>query len=401
MKTLKLNLNKANKYLVAVSYGPDSMALLSMMIQEGFTFEVAHVNYKKRKESDQEAKDLRAYCEKHSIPLHTKEVSDPLKGNFQDAARVYRYNFFKETLIKQNLDILVTAHQLDDHMETALFQIDRNSMHLYYGIQSQTVIFGLKVIRPLLTYRKTELEDYCTTHNVPFAVDNSNYSNLYTRNNNRKILKSMSPTAWDTLKNLIQSKNETNDQIEIKIEPFLSKRKVMISSYVSFDPLEKFMYWAKLFQKLQLHYKVSQQYLKRIDLFVQSSKPNLSFKLDPTSVLFKSYDHLIVVDTKELEPYVFEVKTASIIHLPLVRFDFQQPFKIAPPFIVRSALENERIPYMDSNKKIARLFVDWKVPIYLRKVWPVFANDKQEVIFVPRYRHLKLNKKPHWLQMVE
>jgi tRNA(Ile)-lysidine synthetase-like protein len=401
MKTLKLNLNKTNKYLVAVSYGPDSMALLSMMQQEGYTFEVAHVNYKKRKESDQEAKDLHSYCAKHSIPLHTKEVSQPLKGNFQDAARRFRYEFFKETLIKQNLDVLVTAHHLDDHMETALFQLVRNSTHLYYGIQPSTVIHGVNTVRPLLPYRKIDLEEYCMTNHVPFAVDSSNALSMYTRNKNRKILQNLSPLEWSNLNHLIQSKNELNFQIEVKIAPLLCKRKLMISTYLSLDYLERFIYWAKLFQKNQLHYKVSKQFLNRIDVFVRSIKPNLSIKLNSTHLLYKSYDHFIVVEAKELEPYVFEVKSASVIQLPLLKFNFQHLPKITPPFIVRSALDKEIIPYMDSNKKITRLFIDWKVPLYLRKIWPVFTNEKHEVIFVPRYRELKLIHNDHWLEIVE
>ena len=65
-----LNLDKNKKYLLACSYGPDSMALFSMLLKEVYKFEVAHVNYHFRKESDQEEKELREYCSKYNINIH-------------------------------------------------------------------------------------------------------------------------------------------------------------------------------------------------------------------------------------------------------------------------------------------------------------------------------------------
>jgi tRNA(Ile)-lysidine synthase len=401
MKSLNLNLDKQIKYLVAVSYGPDSMALLSSMVEQGFNVEVAYVNYKKRKESDQEAKALKRYCDNFTLPCHVKEVSTPLLGNFQKAARDFRYDFFKTLLTSRKLDVLLTAHHMDDHLETAYFQLDRHSTHLYYGIQAFSSIGEFPLIRPLLNYRKSELLTYCQVNKVPYANDVSNQSTIYTRNKHRQTLAKLSALEWQTFKKDIETRNDLNKGAQIKIEPMLSKRKLMISAYQSFDQLEKFSYWAMLFKKLDINKEVSQSFLDRLESFAQSTKPNLTLKLSNQSNLYKSYDHFIVIFNTELASYMREVKSPEMIQIHLLKFDFHQPFKLSFPFIVRSGVEDDVYLTAGSKKKLRRLWIDWKIPIYLRKIWPVFTNLQQEVIYVPRYRDLVNKRSKPWLHLSE
>jgi len=401
MKSLNLNLNKQIKYLVAVSYGPDSMALLSSMVKQGFNVEVAHVNYKKRKESDQEAKDLKRYCDNFTLPCHVKEVSTPIVGNFQKAARDFRYDFFKTLLTSRKLDVLLTAHHMDDHLETAYFQLDRHSTHLYYGIQAFSSIGEFPLIRPLLNYRKSELLTYCQVNKVPYANDVSNQSTMYTRNKHRQTLAKLSALEWQTFKKDIETRNDLNKGAQIKIEPMLSKRKLMISAYQSFDQLEKFSYWVMLFKKLDINKEVSQSFLDRMESFAQSTKPNLTLKLNNQSNLYKSYDHFIVIFNTELASYIREVKSPEMIQIHILKFEFHQPFKLSFPFIVRSGVEDDVYLTAGSKKKLRRLWIDWKIPIYLRKIWPVFTNLQQEVIYIPRYRDLVDKRSKPWLHLIE
>ena len=64
-----LNLNKENKYLLACSFGPDSMALLGMLLEGGYNFVVANVNYNLRPESTKESEDLKKFCEEKGLKL--------------------------------------------------------------------------------------------------------------------------------------------------------------------------------------------------------------------------------------------------------------------------------------------------------------------------------------------
>ena len=92
-----LNLDKNKKYLLACSYGPDSMALFSMLLKEGYQFEVAHVNYHFRIESDDEEKNLREYCDKNNIKIHVLDNKE--KVNYEH----YKRNNFKNLSVERSL----------------------------------------------------------------------------------------------------------------------------------------------------------------------------------------------------------------------------------------------------------------------------------------------------------
>ena len=96
-----LNLDKNQKYLLACSHGPDSMALLYMLKEEGYNFAVAHVNYHLREESDEEQEQLRQYCLNNQVQLFVYEVDEVLNAsNLEEQCRVIRYSFFKDLVHK-------------------------------------------------------------------------------------------------------------------------------------------------------------------------------------------------------------------------------------------------------------------------------------------------------------
>lgn len=90
-----LNLDKNKKYLLACSYGPDSMYLSEALRNEGYNFSIAHVNYHFRKESDAEEKALRDYCYKYNIGLYVYNNNDAIVSNLEEEAREIRYKFSK------------------------------------------------------------------------------------------------------------------------------------------------------------------------------------------------------------------------------------------------------------------------------------------------------------------
>ena len=83
-------------WVVAVSGGPDSMMLLDVLHKKGIQCIAAHVNYHKRDTSDRDMNIVKAYAEKHNIPLRVKHFDAEVRDNFQTAARVFRYQFFRD-----------------------------------------------------------------------------------------------------------------------------------------------------------------------------------------------------------------------------------------------------------------------------------------------------------------
>ena len=145
-----LNLDKKQKYLLACSHGPDSMALLYMLKEEGYNFAVAHVNYHLREEADKEQEQLEKYCAKNKIKIHDYEVDEVLNAaNLEEQCRVLRYSFFKELVNEFGYYAVLIAHNQDDVIETYLMQKKRQNLVEYYGIKESPIIFDIRIIRPL------------------------------------------------------------------------------------------------------------------------------------------------------------------------------------------------------------------------------------------------------------
>ena len=118
-----LNLEKNRHYLLACSFGPDSMALFDMLLKEGYKFSVAHVNYHLRKESNEEESKLRDFCDEHNIGIYVRDVNEVLgESNLEMKCREIRYNFFIGVMKENKFDALLVAHQEDDLIETYLMQ---------------------------------------------------------------------------------------------------------------------------------------------------------------------------------------------------------------------------------------------------------------------------------------
>ena len=132
---------KNRLYILAVSGGPDSMFLLEKMRGEGYDLVVAHVNYKKRENSDYDEKLVRNYCQEYSLFCEVYQVKGTeynSVSNFQDRARKIRYDFFQGLADKYRTKYIVIAHHLDDHLETYLLQRQRGSLVEYWGLSEKS-----------------------------------------------------------------------------------------------------------------------------------------------------------------------------------------------------------------------------------------------------------------------
>ena len=130
---------ESSHFLLAVSGGADSMALLQLFYSLELKFQVAHVNYHLRgKDSDADQELVKNFCSENNIPFHLYEVSDKdqkPENSIQNWARNLRYDFFREIQKTENLDYLVTAHHLNDQLETFLINLSKASgIHGLSGI---------------------------------------------------------------------------------------------------------------------------------------------------------------------------------------------------------------------------------------------------------------------------
>ena len=214
-----LDLDKNKKYLLACSFGPDSMALFHMLKVQGYNFMVAHVNYNVRPEAKYETDTLNAICAQNDIEIEIYSCKFSIfSGNFESKARDIRYNFFKEIYYKNNIDALLVAHQQDDVIETYFLQQKRGGYFDNFGIVREVKVFDMITIRPLLDYSKQELLQYCLDNHVPYAIDSSNSSDDFSRNVIRhNIVSKMSQSERENTINEINSLNQNIAAINKKL----------------------------------------------------------------------------------------------------------------------------------------------------------------------------------------
>lgn len=176
----------SKSYLVAVSGGVDSMVLLHALQCLEITISVAHVNYQLRgRDSDLDADLVHNYCKANHIEHFQLNAEMTGKVGVQEEARVLRYSWFQELLEKKRLDVIITAHHLDDQAETILQKLCRGTG--LGGASGMRAVNG-HVLRPLLEISKAALESHAEANEVPFRTDRSNAKNDYTRNRIRNVV---------------------------------------------------------------------------------------------------------------------------------------------------------------------------------------------------------------------
>lgn len=209
------------KILLAVSGGIDSMVLVDLFSKLDFKLGIAHCNFQLREEeSNRDEEFVKTQSKKYTIKGHyksfgTKNYSEEKKISIQQAARELRYNWFNELLEKEGYDYLLTAHHLDDSLETFLINFTRGT-----GIEGLTGIPEVNgnVIRPLLIFSRDEIENYAKENKIEWCEDSSNASDKYFRNKIRHhvipILKELNPSLLESFENTIKNISGTNTLVK-------------------------------------------------------------------------------------------------------------------------------------------------------------------------------------------
>ena len=382
MERISLKLNKTKKYIVACSFGPDSMALLDVAIKNGLNIVVAHVNYRKRDVSLFEQQSLEKFCSERGIKIYVLDLlkSKPTK-NFQDWARKTRYKFFKRVLDEENADFVLVAHQEDDLIETYLMQKKRGNYAKFPGISVENEVFGVKIIRPLLLYSKKQLQQYDDENNVPYSIDQSNLTDIYTRNKIRhEIVEKLSDTERE---DLLREIKETPQPIT-DFKPAYRKEEFLLLNY------EEIVSIANHFMELtRTHRDLSRRFVLEIK---KAFKTNSTHRVEITKSLWleKDYDDIYFVNAEKVQPY--NKRFVGKTELPFISIDFTSGAKdrnVNDPkqkLIIKNLDKKDSIIIKDYCCKVSRLFIDWKMPLFLREIWPGIYDENMNLIYVPRYR---------------
>ena len=419
-KEIKLNGN--DNIVVGVSAGPDSMALLYILIElrkkYNFKIIVAHINHNIREESKEEEEFLRDYCAKNNVIFESMIIKEYGDDNFHNEARNIRYNFYHELIKKYGANYLMTGHHGDDLIETILMRIVRGStIKGYSGFEKIVDMQNYKIIRPLIYVTKEELENFDKENNIPYRIDKSNYKDKYTRNRYRKyvlpFLKQEDTRVHEKFLKFSESLQEY-DRLLTKLTN-IEMARVYKDGIINVNEFKK---TDILIERRIIDYIFSLLYQddlmeidnRHVDLVIElinSSKASSSIYLPNDYLAIKEYDKVYFKKKiNNIESYDIELNTD--VSLPngmtlkkvdksdtdgndILRINSKD---VKLPLRVRTRHDGDRmtIKNMSGTKKVSDILINSKIPASMRNTWPIVTDSSDKIIWIPKVKKSKYNR---------
>ncbi|WP_240633492.1 tRNA lysidine(34) synthetase TilS [Paenibacillus montanisoli] len=426
--------------VVAVSGGPDSMALLHMLHslreEERLKLVAAHVDHGFRgEESAREAESVRQYSAQLGIPCETVQFNLPAYieetgMNAQAAAREKRYAFLHQVARTYGAARIALAHHADDQAETVLMRIVRGTGPAgLAGIPIRRIEKNVELIRPLLRTYKADILRYCEQWAIPFSQDSSNGQKYYFRNAVRldvlPYLSSFNPQLSQSLVRLADLAAAEDDWLEQETMAVFERqiaphgegcqltRKALLGLHVALQ---------RRLIKLILRYigleteTTSFERVETIRLAAADGAPSTwSFDVGGGVRFLREYDNLVFIRANEGRTiserggyaYVVRRDTASLA-LPeaeavltlaeLAKDEAPRPASrhealfdadaLAFPLTVRNRKPGDRMQVLGLNgtKKVQDMFVDDRIAPSRRESVPIVVDANGYVLWIPGIR---------------
>ena len=425
-KFLVENVKDLNKKTLAVAYsgGIDSQTALHIIYklkkELGFNLIIVHINYNLRgSESKEDESFARNIAKKYNLKIYIKEIKEGSynKKNIQNEARKDRYEFFEELYKKNIFDYLIIAHNKDDFAETIIYRMIKGAGADIYNCLKKKNNY---ILRPMLDFYRTDIENYAKENNLKYREDSSNKKNKYARNKIRNLiiplLETINKKSKDNIIkfskriylenaflrkkiNNIYRKNLINKNV-INIENIKNLNKIFMSRIII-----KF-----LSESAKNEIEINEKRILEIIKIIKSKKSNSILRLDNFN-LIKEYDKLVVekIEKKENEKiylkiekdgiYKFAGKKISFKTIENKNINYKEKLyiKCDYPITVRQRKNADfLLSYPNGEKKFLRkIFIDSKIPLRKRNYIPIIENSNNEIIaiYLKPYAVNRISKK--------
>lgn len=232
----KLNSTNKKKFVVAVSGGPDSLALAAL--SKAYTycykskFYYVLINHNIRRNSLQEAKKVKNLLQKKQINLKIISNKKKIEKNIQGEARNIRYELLSNFCLKNNIRSLITAHNLEDQVETFLIRLSRGSgLRGLSAMRPKSKISSkIDLYRPLLDTKKEFLIKISKKTFGNFIKDPSNKNLKYLRTKVRSLKKPLEKSGveyeqiFKSIRNLSDSRDSLDDFLKKEFSKIIKKK---------------------------------------------------------------------------------------------------------------------------------------------------------------------------------
>ncbi len=419
----ELNLDSKSIICAGISGGPDSMALLDLLIKVkkelGLTLVVAHVNHNVRKESNEEEEYVRKFSKDNDLIFESMKIENIGDDNFENEARTIRYNFFDQICKKYKANYLMTAHHGDDLIETILMRIVRGStLKGYSGFSKIIEKDEYTLVRPLITVTKDELVKYCEDNKVKYYIDKTNLEDIHTRNRYRKyvlpFLKSENKLVHEKFLKYSETLLMYNEYIEKEVKDKFNK--VIIDGVLDinkFKELDELIQTKIIYNILEKIYGddlliITNAHVKLMFDLINCDKAQGFIHLPNNVKVIKSYDK-IELTFEEDNQDKYEIEISDIVNLPngknivvlheeiddnsnnIIRLSSK---KVIMPLYVRTRRNGDKMEVkgMEGHKKVNDIFIDSKIKTKDRDSWPIVCDSENNVVWIPGLKKSKYDE---------
>ena len=404
-----------DKIIVAVSGGTDSIALLLLLlsIKDKYNLSLisAHLNHSLRgKEADNDEKFVKEISLKFDIPFTSKKINikklKPNKYSIEEFARKKRYEFLEEIRKKYKFNKIATAHHQDDSIENFFLNILNGS-----GINGLTGIPVRrdKIIRPLLKFKKEELEEILNDLKINYRIDKSNFDTKIPRNWIRHKLipfieKNYKPIKKNIL-NLIDIAYYENEFFENYISKFTTNLK---NNYSGFFIEKKILEITEIAIIRRILYKIMENIIQKEKVnfnlinFFSTKIINKIYKARFNNILMWQYKNFVYFsDKNKINKYYYKINITDKKEILLKELNLKVTFTISNKYPlsfkkniiyvklskkikeikIRSKQSGDKILLLNTTykKNIKKLFIDLKIPEILRDLIPLIEIEDEIV----------------------
>ena len=220
-------LSLSNLYIVALSGGADSVALLLLLDEMGYKVHALHCNFHLRgEESDRDERFCEDLCLKKNIPFHrihfdTLMYAETHKMSVEMAARELRYRYFEQLRKDIGAEGICVAHHQDDTVETVLLNLVRGTgLRGLTGIQPRNGA----ILRPLLCVTRAEIEAYLATKQQDYVTDSTNLETDFVRNKIRlqvvPLLRQLNPAVSENIVRTAEHLTEAQKVLDAVVDTY-------------------------------------------------------------------------------------------------------------------------------------------------------------------------------------
>jgi|TARA_R100001460_G_scaffold18330_14_gene38911 tRNA(Ile)-lysidine synthase len=386
------------KILIACSGGLDSVVLTYLMKELDFEIALAHCNFSLRgKESDGDEMFVIGLAKSMDIPVFaetfdTKKIAEEHKISTQMAARDLRYAWFAEILKDFKYDFLLTAHHLDDDLETFFINLSRGTgLNGLTGIPRQ----NNKIIRPLLGFSRDEILQYAEKNNLKWREDSSNLKTDYLRNQLRlEVLSQFKNINESVLKNfqraqqnLQASQNLIEDYMalvyNLVVTEAVNSYKINIQKIKELPHTDALLYellngfgfteWEDVSNLLDA--QTGKQLFSKSHRLIKNREELVLTEID----FGNNNKEFLVLEEEINSPINLRIETSKYIGETEKNLIYVASEKLNFPLRLRKWKSGDSFqPFgMKGKKKLSKFFKDEKIPLNEKeKVWLLLSDEK-------------------------